>query len=89
MTEGNDPSPILGEIDSLARAQHIPVRLVSHRRLETVQGTETPQGVVAFAEPLEAVTLEELVLGEGWDAPPSSEREPGAGSSSRAEPAAR
>ncbi len=63
MTEGNDPSPILGEIDSLARARHIPVRLVSHRRLESVQGTESPQGVVAFAEPLEAVSLEELVLG--------------------------
>jgi tRNA G18 (ribose-2'-O)-methylase SpoU len=70
MTEGSDPSPILGEIDSLARARHIPVRLVSHRRLESVQGTESPQGVVAFAEPLEAVSLEELVLGDASEVPP-------------------
>jgi predicted rRNA methylase len=63
LTEGNDPSPILGEIDRLAREAHVPVRLVSPRRLESVQGTDTPQGVVAFAEPLTAVTLDELVLG--------------------------
>ena len=82
MTEGNDPSPILGEIDSLARAQHVPVRLVSHRRLESVQGTESPQGVVAFAEPLEAVSLEELVFGAAWD--PSSG--PDRGKRARSEP---
>jgi predicted rRNA methylase len=67
MTEGNDPSPILGEIDRLARQAHVPVRLVSHRRLESVQGTEAPQGVVAFAEPLSAASLDELVLGWGED----------------------
>ena len=63
MTEGSDPSPILGEIDRLAREAHVPVRLVSSRRLESVQGTDAPQGVVAFAEPLTAASLEELVLG--------------------------
>jgi tRNA G18 (ribose-2'-O)-methylase SpoU len=65
MTEGNDPSPILGEIDRLAREAHVPVRLVSSRRLESVQGTDAPQGVVAFAEPLTAASLDELVF--GWD----------------------
>jgi tRNA G18 (ribose-2'-O)-methylase SpoU len=63
LTEGSDPSPILGEIDRLAREAHVPVRLVSQRRLESVQGTEAPQGVVAFAEPLSAASLAELVLG--------------------------
>ena len=63
MTEGSDPSPILGEIDALARQAHVPVRLVSQRRLESIQGTEAPQGVVAFADPLEAVSLEDLVFG--------------------------
>jgi 23S rRNA (guanosine2251-2'-O)-methyltransferase len=65
MTEGSDPSPILGEIDRLAREAHVPVRLVSLRRLESVQGTDAPQGVVAFAEPLTAASLDELVL--GWN----------------------
>jgi 23S rRNA (guanosine2251-2'-O)-methyltransferase len=60
MTEGSDPAPILGEIDALAREHKVPVRLVSPRRLETVQATETPQGVVAFASPLRAVSLEDL-----------------------------
>ncbi|MHB1772700.1 MAG: TrmH family RNA methyltransferase [Acidimicrobiales bacterium] len=63
MTEGSDPSPILGEIDRLARDSHVPVRLVSQRRLESVQGTDAPQGVVAFAEPLTAANLDDLVLG--------------------------
>lgn len=64
MAEGSDPSPILAEIDRLARAQHVPLRLVSHRRLESVQGTESPQGVVAFAEEMAGVTLSDLVLAE-------------------------
>ncbi len=63
LTEGTDPSPILGEIDRLAKAARVPVRLVSHKRLETVQMTEAPQGVVAFAEQLPVHTLEQLVLG--------------------------
>jgi 23S rRNA (guanosine2251-2'-O)-methyltransferase len=64
MTEGSDPSPILGEIDALAREAHVPIRLVSLKRLESVQGTEAPQGVVAFADALEPVLLEQLVFGE-------------------------
>lgn len=63
LIEGSDPSPILGEIDNLARKAHVPVRMVSPRKLESVQRTETPQGVVAFAEPLESHDLTELVLG--------------------------
>jgi 23S rRNA (guanosine2251-2'-O)-methyltransferase len=62
LMEGTDPSPILGEIDNLARARNIPVRIVSARRLESIQRTETPQGVVAFAEPLQALELSDLVL---------------------------
>ena len=63
MLEGSDPSPILGEIDNLARSAHVPVRIVSARKLESVQRTETPQGVVAFAEPLASFDLVELVMG--------------------------
>ncbi len=74
LVEGSDPSPILGEIDNLARSKNVPVRMVSIRRLESVQRTETPQGVVAFAEPLEALDLSDLVLegeGEGDKAAPA------------------
>ncbi|MHB8245793.1 MAG: 23S rRNA (guanosine(2251)-2'-O)-methyltransferase RlmB [Acidimicrobiales bacterium] len=63
LIEGSDPSPILGEIDNLARKRHVPVRMVSPRKLESVQRTDTPQGVVAFAEPLDSHDLTELVLG--------------------------
>jgi len=75
LTEGSDPSPILGDIDRLAREARVPVRLVSQRRLESVQGTDAPQGVVAFAEPLSAASLDELVLGwsEGSGAGEGSE----------------
>ncbi|MHB1987356.1 MAG: 23S rRNA (guanosine(2251)-2'-O)-methyltransferase RlmB [Acidimicrobiales bacterium] len=64
LIEGTDPSPILGEIDNLARRLHVPVRMVSPRKLESVQRTETPQGVVAFADPLESHDLTELVMGK-------------------------
>ena len=65
LIEGSDPAPILGEIDNLARKAHVPVRMVSPRRLESMQRTETPQGVVAFAEPLASADLETLVTGRG------------------------
>ena len=61
MMEGSDPATILREIESLARAKHVPVRLVTRRQLQEVQGTEAPQGVVAFAEPLEESTIADLV----------------------------
>lgn len=65
MTEGSDPSPILGEIDNLARQRHVPVRIVSERKLESLQRTESPQGVVAFAKPLVARRLEDLLPASG------------------------
>ena len=61
MMEGSDPAAILREIQSLARANHVPVRLVSQRQIQQVQGSEAPQGVIAFAEPLTEVDLSDLV----------------------------
>jgi len=72
LIEGSDPAPILGEIDNLARARHVPVRMVSSRRLESVQRTETPQGVVAFADPLDVHDLTELATGGTDEEPPSA-----------------
>ncbi len=61
MMEGTDPAAILREIQSLARAAHVPVRLVSQRQIQQVQGSEAPQGVIAFAEPLTEADLSDLV----------------------------
>ena len=61
MMEGSDPAVILREIQSLARARHVPVRLVSQRQIQQVQGSEAPQGVIAFAEPLTEADLSDLV----------------------------
>ena len=59
--EGSDPAAILREIQALARANHVPVRLVSQRQIQQVQGSEAPQGVIAFAEPLTEADLSDLV----------------------------
>ena len=48
MMEGTDPAAILREIQALARANHVPVRLVSQRQIQQAQGSEAPQGVIAF-----------------------------------------
>jgi 23S rRNA (guanosine2251-2'-O)-methyltransferase len=61
MMEGTDPAAILREIQSLARAGHVPVRLVTQRQIQQAQGSEAPQGVIAFAEPLTEADLSELV----------------------------
>ncbi len=61
MMEGTDPAAILREIQSLARAGHVPVRLVSQRQIQQVQASEAPQGVIAFAEPLTEADLPDLV----------------------------
>jgi len=61
MMEGSDPAAILREIQSLARASHVPVRLVTQRQIQQAQGSEAPQGVIAFAEPLSEADLSDLV----------------------------
>ena len=43
MMEGSDPAAILREIQSLARTNHVPVRLVSQRQIQQVQGSEAPE----------------------------------------------
>jgi 23S rRNA (guanosine2251-2'-O)-methyltransferase len=70
MMEGSDPAAILREIQSLARASHVPVRLVTQRQIQQAQGSEAPQGVIAFAEPLSEADLTDLVgLAPGKEKP--------------------
>ncbi len=61
MMEGSDPAAILREIQSLARANHVPVRLVTQRQIQQAQGSEAPQGVIAFAEQLTETPLSDLI----------------------------
>ena len=61
MMEGSDPAAILREIQSLARSNHVPVRFVTARQIQQVQGSEAPQGVIAFAQSLAEADLSDLI----------------------------
>jgi 23S rRNA (guanosine2251-2'-O)-methyltransferase len=74
MMEGSDPAAILREIQSLARSGHVPVRFVTPRQIQQAQGSEAPQGVIAFAEPLAEVDLSDLVGLTGDGTRPASPR---------------
>ena len=69
-----DPAPIVEDIVELARDQRVALREVSRAALEATARTESPQGVVALADPLPEVDLLDLVV-----APPAHEGTPGPG----------
>ena len=60
MAEGMDAAAILDEIESLATARRVRVDHVSRRRIDSMARTETSQGVVALARPIEETPLEAL-----------------------------
>ncbi len=60
VAEGHDPAAILDEILALAEAAAVPVRTVNGTRLRQAAGTDAPQGVVAFAEPLPETDIDDL-----------------------------
>jgi 23S rRNA (guanosine2251-2'-O)-methyltransferase len=60
MAEGMDAAAILDEIESLATARRVRVDRVSRRRIDSMARTETSQGVVALARPIEETPLEAL-----------------------------
>jgi 23S rRNA (guanosine2251-2'-O)-methyltransferase len=60
VAEGLESSPQLDEIEARARAARVPVQTVGRSRLLSLAKTEAPQGVVARAAPLEAVSLDAL-----------------------------
>jgi len=63
VADGMDPAPIVDHIVELAREQGTPVRYVSRGELESAARTESPQGVVAFADPLRDEDLVDLAAG--------------------------
>jgi len=60
LAEDQDPSPQLDRIEELAGRMRVPVETVPRARLDSQARTESPQGVLALARPLEPVALEDL-----------------------------
>ena len=60
IAKGLDPAPIVEHIVELAREQRAAIREVSRSELEATARTESPQGVVARADPLPEVEVAEL-----------------------------
>ena len=60
MAEGMDAAEILDEIETLTTARRVRLDYVSRRRLDSVAVTESSQGVVAVARPIEETPLEAL-----------------------------
>ncbi len=60
ISEDLDPSPQIDEIERLATRGRVRLVLVPRTKLERVARTDAPQGVVAYARPLEEVELEML-----------------------------
>ena len=61
LARGLDPAPIVEHIVELAREQRASVREVSRSELDATARTESPQGVVALADPLPEADLADLV----------------------------
>jgi len=60
IAEGLEPSPQLDEIERLAQRRRAKVVLVGRRRLETIARTDSAQGVLALAAPLDETPLEDM-----------------------------
>jgi len=60
LAEDQDPSPLLDKIEELAARMRIPLETVPRPRLDAQARTESPQGVLAIARPIEPVALEDL-----------------------------
>ncbi|MBG01151.1 MAG: 23S rRNA (guanosine(2251)-2'-O)-methyltransferase RlmB [Acidimicrobiaceae bacterium] len=56
-----DPSPILAQIKDLALEKRVPLREVTRSKFDSLAVTESPQGVVSFAEPLPNLEIEDLL----------------------------
>ena len=63
VADDSERNPIISEIVDLARSQRVVVRNVDRQQIEEQARSEAPQGVIAFAEPLEEVLLDEVLAG--------------------------
>jgi len=58
ITDGLEPSPELDDIERYAMRRRAPVVVVSRGRMEAAARTDSPQGVLAYARPLDEVDLD-------------------------------
>ncbi|MFM8506760.1 MAG: 23S rRNA (guanosine(2251)-2'-O)-methyltransferase RlmB, partial [Actinomycetota bacterium] len=63
IADDSDRNPVINEIMDLARSQRVVVRQVDRRDIDEQARSEAPQGVIAFAAPLEEVLLDEVLAG--------------------------
>lgn len=61
IAEDTDKNPIISEILDIARSQRVVVRQVSRKEIDEQARSEAPQGVIAFADALEEVSLDEVL----------------------------
>ena len=61
VNDDSERNPVIGEILELARSQRVAVRSVSRDEIDDLARSEAPQGVIAFAEPLEETLLDDVL----------------------------
>ncbi len=61
LVAGLDPAPILAQIKDLAVERRVPVYEVPRSKFDSLAVTESPQGVVSFAEPLPNLEIDDLL----------------------------
>jgi 23S rRNA (guanosine2251-2'-O)-methyltransferase len=70
VVEDQDASSLLDRIEEMAARRRVPVETVPRTRLETRARTDSHQGVLALAAPLDPVALEELCAPSATGAAP-------------------
>jgi 23S rRNA (guanosine2251-2'-O)-methyltransferase len=66
VAEGQEPSPLLDQIERLAARSRVPLETVPRARLVAQAKTASPQGVLAMAEPCRPVPLAELATEQAF-----------------------
>ncbi len=61
VADDTERNPVISEIMDIARAQRVTVRHVSRKDIDDQARSEAPQGVIAFAEPLEETSLDDVL----------------------------
>jgi 23S rRNA (guanosine2251-2'-O)-methyltransferase len=70
MAEDQEPSPVLDQIEELAGRMRVPLESVPRPRLDAQARTESPQGVLALARPIDPIPLEDLCQPAADGTPP-------------------
>jgi len=69
IVDGLDPSPEIDDIERFARRRHVKVLAVSKGRMISEARTDSPQGVLAHAQPLPETDLDDLCRPRGRRTP--------------------